>query len=328
MPGHRMSHLPVAQFCGQAPTLSERYGAGRAAVVSSYFHALCAEASSLPELRAKLTPEELEEVGEWHKPATIQVPGIEEMVTLDYATAERELEVMLTSDGEHTYVADKAITVGHLDFAWQRTTGGMLVAYVADIKKSKWTVSGPDSLQLMSYGWAYSRLIGADFFVPGIWAATEGEWIWGEWVDMTDLDSIDIWLRIKHAALNTGEANIGPHCRNCYARLHCPEWLFPEHDRLNAMAAFAEGREPTSTEVADAYLAAQAMEDIAKRLKDNVKEYGRRGLPIVAADGRKLVMSERAGRAGFDLKGLTAEAPELAAKFKTKGEPYVVPMWK
>lgn len=326
MPGHRMSHLPVAQFCGVAAPLSERYGAGRAAVVSSFFHAVCAGSASAPALRAKLTDEELEEVGAWHKPATVVL--YDGAVTLDYASAEKELEVMLTEDGEHTHVADKAITIGHLDFAWARDYEGRRVAFVADIKKSRWTVSSPNTLQVQAYGWAYAKLIGADAFVPGIWAAEEGEWMWGDWVDLNDFDAIDVWARIKHAALNNGEANTGPHCRNCYARMHCPEFLFPKDDRLNALVAFSEGIEPTPLQVADAYLAAQAMEDIAKRIKENAKEYARRGGEIVAADGRKLVMSERQGRAGFDVKALKAEAPELAAKFATRGEPYVVPMWK
>lgn len=324
--GNRMSHLPVSQFCGQAAQLSERYGAGRAAIVSTYFHAVCAGASAVPALRAKLTPEELEDVEAWHKPATVVL--YDGAVTLDYATADKELEVMLTEEGEHTHVADKAITIGHLDFAWQRLVNGQTVAFVADIKKSKWTVSGPDSLQILAYGWSYAKLIGADAFVPGIWAAQEGEWMWGNWVDLTDLDSLDVWQRIRHAATNRGEMNTGPHCRNCYARMHCPEYLYPANDRMNAMAAFAEGIEPTPVQVADAYLAAQAMEDIAKRIKDNAKEYARRGGQIVSADGKRLVMSERQGRAGFDLKGLKATAPELAEKFVTRGEPYVVPTWK
>jgi hypothetical protein len=145
---------------------------------------------------------------------------------------------------------------------------------------------------------------------------------------MLDLDSLDLWDRIRHAALNTGEANTGPHCRNCWARLHCPEYLFPAHDRMNAMAAFAEGVEPTSQQVADAYLSAQAMEDIAKRIKDNAKEWARRGGAIVAADGRKLVMSERQGRETVSVSALRKEAPELAAKLVNRGEPYVVPAWK
>ena len=327
--GHRMSHLPVAQFCGQAAPLSEKYGAGRAAVMSSFFHAVCAFSPEAKTLSLQLTPEEHAEVETWHPPGTIQL--YDGAVTLDYESAEKELEVMLDDLGEYTADADKAITIGHLDFAWLRLLpawNGKVVAFVADIKKSKWTVSGPDSLQILTYGWSYAKKVGAEAFVPGIWAAQEGEWIWGDWFDMTDLDSLDLWQRIRHAALNTGEANTGPHCRNCYARMHCPEYLFPEHARMGAMAAFAEGREPTPQEVADAYLSAQAMEDIAKRIKDNAKEWARRGNEIIAADGRKLVMSERAGRAGIDIKGLKASFPAVAEQFITRGEPYVVPMWK
>ncbi len=322
--GVRMSHLPVAQYCGQAAPLSDKYGAGRAAAMSTYFHAVCAGASTVNALAAKLTPEELAEVAEWHPPQTIQL--YDGAVTLDYDSAEKELEVMLDDQGEHTHVAEKAITIGHLDFAWQRSYQGRSVVLVADIKRSRWTVSDPNSLQVLAYGWAYAKKLGADAFVPGIWAAIEGQWLWGDWVDMTDLDSLDLWDRIRHAALNTDEAATGPHCRNCWARLHCPEYLFPK-DTAGTLAAFAEGHEATPVEVADAYLAAQAMEDIAKRIKDNAKEWARRGNEIVAADGRRLVMSERQGRETVAVADLRKKFPEAASLIK-RGEPYVVPAWK
>lgn len=324
--GARMSALPVAQYCGQAASLSEKYGAGRAAAMSTFFHAVCAGSPNVNALAAKLTPDELEEVGQWHKPETITL--YDGAITLDYTSAEKELEVMLDDQGEHTFVADKAITIGHLDFAWQRTFQGRSVVFVADIKRSEWTVSDPNSLQVLAYGWAYSKKLGADAFVPGIWAAMEGKWMWGDWFDMQDLDSLDLWDRIRHAALNKDQAATGPHCRNCWARLHCPEYLFPSHERAGALTAFAEGHEPTSVEVADAYLAAQAMEDIAKRIKENAKEYARRGNEIVSADGRKLVMSERQGRETVSVASLRKESPELADRLVKRGEPYVVPMWK
>ena len=325
-PKNRMSSLPVAQYCGKAAPLSEQYGAGRAAACSTYFHAVCAGDKAAVTLALKLTPEELQEVGEWHKPATVVL--YDGAVTLDYASAEKELEVMLDDEGNHTFVVENAITVGHLDFAWQRTFEGRSVVFVADIKRSKWTVQDPNSLQVLAYGWAYAQKLGADAFVPGIWAAQEGEWAWGSWVDMRDLDSLDLWQRIRHAALNRGEAATGPHCQSCWARLHCPEYLFPKGDRMNALAVFSEGAALTPVAVADAFLAAQAMENIAKRIKENAKEYARRGGEIISADGKKLVMSERQGRAGFDVKALRAVNPELADRFVTRGEPYVVPVCK
>lgn len=321
--GHRMSSLPVVQYCGQAGKLNERYGSGRAAVMSTYFHALCAGSIHTPQLKAKLTAEELEEVADWHKPGTIELYDGE--VVLDYASADKELEVMLTDDGEHTYSTDKAISIGHLDFAWGRKFRGQLVAFVADIKKSEWTIASPNSLQLAAYGWAYASLIGADAYVPGVWAATEGKYIWGDWVDLQDPDSLDVWLQIKHAALNNGEFATGPHCRNCFARLHCPEFLFPPN--VDKLATFSEGHEPTPEELADAYLAAQAMEDIAKRLKDNVKEYGRRGVEIRAADGRRLTYSQRNGKESADVKALKVDYPELADKYIKRGEPFLFPSW-
>lgn len=329
--GNRMSSLPVVQYCPQAARLGAQYGSGRAAAMSRYFHARCAGVPCSDAVSA----EELETIDTWHTPTDVTLWNGE---VLKYEDAEKELHVGLGFSGEWVDpaahdAAERLACEGHLDFAWMHTVAKNesfprehMVVYVADIKKSKWTVSGPDSLQILTYGWAYAKKVGAEAFVPGIWAAQEGEWIWGDWFDMTDLDSLDLWQRIRHAALNTGEANTGPHCRNCYARMHCPEYLFPA-DAVT-LNAFTEGHTPTPTEVADAYLAAQAMEDIAKRIKDNAKEYARRGGEIIAADGRRLVMSERAGRAGFDVKGLKAVHPELAAQFTTRGEPYVVPMWK
>ncbi len=326
MTGARMSALPVAQYCGQAAALSEKYGAGRAAAMSSFFHAVQAKSPNVNALAAKLTPEELEEVGQWHPIETIELYDGE--IVLDYASADKELEVMLDDQGEHTYVAEKAITIGHLDCAWQRHYRNLNVVFVQDIKRSEWTVTDPHSLQILAYGWAYAKKLGADAFVPGIWAAVEGKHIWGDWFDMNDLDSLDLWDRIRHAALNTDQAATGPHCRNCWARLHCPEFLFPVHDRMNAMAAFAEGVEPTREQVADAYLAAQAMKDISDALKERVKEWSRRCGEVVAADGRRLVMSERQGRETVSVASLRKEAPELADKLVKRGEPFVVPMWK
>lgn len=325
MARHRMSSLPVAQFCGQAPTLGAKYGSGRAAVMSTYFHAECAGAASVPALRAKLTEEELEEVAEWHKPSDISL--YDEEVFLDYASAEKELEVAIKDDGTFTHIASEAITVGHLDFAWVRKYRGVSVAFIADIKKSRWTVSGPESLQLLAYGWAFAQLVGADAFVPGIWAATEGEWDWGNWYDMTSLDMLDVWARIKQAATNDGEFATGPHCRNCFARLHCPEFLFPKSDRLDAMSVFAEGATPTSVEVADAVLAAKTMEDIAKRILENAKEYARRGNEVRSADGQVYSVRMQKGRASIDQKALWSKYPEAAKDCTKIGAPFPVATW-
>src|SRR5512146_2655622 len=133
--GHRMSSLPVAQFCGQAAPLSEKYGAGRAAVMSSFFHATCAFSPEAKNLALQLTPEELDDVGTWHPPGTIHL--YDGAVTLDYASAEKELEVMLDAAGEYSEDPAKAITIGHLDFAWPRLFQQRNVVFVADIKKSK-----------------------------------------------------------------------------------------------------------------------------------------------------------------------------------------------
>lgn len=329
---HRMSSLPLTQFCGQAPVIrAQRSGsADRAAIQSSYFHALCAgRTDETARLRPALTEEELTDAESWHKPATCTLDYPQGKVVLDYADAETELEVMIGADGETVADAAQAITVGHLDFAWPIAYAGRRVVFVADIKRSAWTVRNPNSLQLLAYGWAACKRWGADAFVPGIWAAQEGEWSWGDWHDLDPFDSQDLWLRIRHAALNDGPASTGPHCRNCFARLHCREFVFPKPETAaGALAVFAEnGPEPTPESVADAVLWAQSIKDVAERVLDNAKEYARRGNKVLTADGREYRVSMRQGRETADIKRLKADLGEDAKKYLRRGESFPYPSW-
>lgn len=330
--GHRMSSLPLTQFCGQAPAIREKFSgsADRPAVQSSYFHAVCAgRAEEAARLRPQLTPEQLEDVDGWFKPAPCVLEYPEGKISLDYADATKELEVRIDEDGEWCEDPIKAMSVGHLDFAWTREYGGARVAFIADIKRTKWTVRDPNSLQLLAYGWAYSKFIGADAFVPGIWAAQEGEWAWGDWVSMSELDNLDLWWRIRHAATNTGPASTGPHCRDCFVRLHCPQFVFPEApEQLRHLSVFSEnGPEPDPVNVADAVLWAQSVKDVADRILENAKEYAKRGNEVRAADGRKWSVTMRAGNSYLDRKKLDKEHPGLAEQYMRKGNPYPVATW-
>jgi hypothetical protein len=335
---HRMSSLPVTQYCGQSPVIRARYSgtAERPAVQSSYFHALCAGRSEeAARLRPQLTPEELEETESWHKPQECNVDWLErESVSfrLHYDDADKELEVAIRDDGESCEADDpRVMTVGHIDFAWLRRTPEYNVALIADIKRSAWTVATPNSLQLLTYGWAYSKRVGADGFIPGIWAATEGTWTWGDYVSMHELDNLDLWWRIQHAATNHGPASIGPHCRNCFARLHCPEWSLPNSERsANALAVMQEsslGKEPSPEAMADAVLWAQSVKDVADRVLDNAKEYARRGNKITTLDGREFKVTMRQGRETADLKALKKDLGPEAQKYLRRGEPFPYPSW-
>lgn len=327
---HRMSSLPLTQFCGQSPVIRAQFSgtADRPAVQSSYFHAVCAGRSEeAARLRPQLTPEQLEETDAWHKPAECQVDWGDSVFALEYEHADKELEVVIRDDGESCAADDpRAMTIGHLDFAWHFQ--GRNVALIADIKRSAWTVATPNSLQLLAYGWAYAKRTGAEGFIPGIWAAIEGTWTWGDYVSMSDFDNIDLWWRIQHAATNDGPASIGPHCRNCFARLHCPEWTFPSSERsANALAVMQEGAEVTPVSMADAVLWAQSVKDVADRVLENAKEYARRGNKVATADGREFRVSMRQGRETADIKALKKDLGAEAQKYLKRGESFPYPSW-
>lgn len=306
--GHRMSSLPLAQFCSVAPVLSEQYGSGRAAAKGRAFHAVCAGEEGADALLAQLTDEECQEVMGWKRPTDVVLGD----VVLQYADATKEVEVAFDEDGNVTENLDDAITVGHIDFAWVTEVDGHKVAYVADIKKSEWTVTdGARSLQLEAYGLAWATKHDCDSFAVGIWAATEGTWTWSELHDMFE-DAPDIWERVRAAALNMGkEACTGPHCSNCYARQHCKEHLLPavllDHDTF--LAKFAEGGSGLQTDEdgRKALEVIKAMEDLVKVAKKGTQEWARRRGGIVSEDGKKVYKAiSTKGRKSLDEEKLLA----------------------
>jgi len=70
--GNRASILDVSVFCGQAASRA-REAAGRAAAMSSAFHAMAAGTSNFHALFAGLTDEEREEIVKWKLPTPIKV---------------------------------------------------------------------------------------------------------------------------------------------------------------------------------------------------------------------------------------------------------------
>ena len=156
--GNRMSSLPVSRFCGLAGKLGSQYGSGRAAAMGTAFHALCAENGSGDPLEG-LTDKERETVLSWQQPTTLQVP---DGPLLHYESADKETAVALDADGRYVPPDSPiAACVGHVDFFWHVNSAGgepsdsnklarRSVVYVADIKKSSFTASGPGSLQLVA----------------------------------------------------------------------------------------------------------------------------------------------------------------------------------
>lgn len=320
----RASLLGVAFYCGLASRLNGERGAGRAAAMGTAFHGTC---EGKPDALDSLDESEQDEVRKWEKPTDIQVSP---EVTLRYADAAKETPVAIDSRFRPLpYGHLFALTQGTADLHW--LVGDCV--YIADIKKSEFTVlEGPDSLQVMAYGMmlvAKYRKLGAKRFVPGLWHATEGTWAW---LDRMIEEGSDEWKalkkRIRYAANNDGgEASTGAHCRQCWARTHCPEYLLPAAlaEASPALKPFTDGGEPPTDEQAlEALLVAQGMAELAKQVQDNVRAYVTAG-GRVQQDNKRYLPVICKGRKSLNKK-LLAEAVGSLSQFETKGAPYE--QWK
>lgn len=286
--------------------------------MSSAFHADCADAPEAKRLLAALSPAEREDVLSWQKPATVMVNDC----LLDYSSAEKELEVGLDVFGDFTAIVEEAIAWGHLDFAWVREVQGLRVAYVADIKKSIWTTpDGPDSLQLHAYGRAFAKKHGCDAYCTGIWAAEEGEWLWSMDIVMLDGPAGQaMWSRIAFAATHEGEFSYGDHCRACYAREHCPEWMLPPEAAFTSLAPFAIDKLTITSDIANKLLLeSKRAKEMAEYVTKEIQELVRRGaIEVFDKDGKRYAPVQCKGKESADIDKVRELAPEAIKR----GAPY------
>jgi hypothetical protein len=328
--GNRPSSLPVAQFCGLAPRLSEEAGAGRAAAISTYFHALCeGDAKRIKAARLLLTDEEAEEAEERKRPVDVVIVTSDGgSVPLRYADARKERRVGLGPDLRWRPPGHpEAITEGTLDFAWVHGT----VAYVADIKATAWTCEGPDSLQLKAYAYAFATQERCTHFVPGLWLATEGRWWWGDQVELDSLDNLDDEARLLHAINNQDQRPApGGHCRSCWGRMRCPAHTLSAVHADTWLAPVVEGRSHLTTpeQARKLLLVVQATEDTLKMAKDQLQEYARRngGIPDPET-GKVYAPVMMPGRASVDAKALRAALGDEADKYMKTGAGYEQYRW-
>lgn len=318
--GNRVSLLPMAQFCGLAGELSEAHGAGRAAAMSSAFHAKMAGGDDAKEKLARLTPKELDTIAGWTKPSDVMVRGR----TLTYEDADKEQAVGLDAHGEWAD-SGEVVTCGTLDFAWVHEG----CAFVGDMKKSRWTTNGPDTLQLLTYGYAWAKKHGCHSFVVGLWIIEDAEWQWSPTVyKLDDFSTLDLWGRIYYAAMNkSGEANYGDHCSNCYGRLHCPEYTAPAAlaDTVLSPAAVGGALED-SEKLADLLAYCERVLPMIEKVKEHAREAARRGTPVRDKAGRVLTFTRCKGRESLNKARLFAEMPE-ATRFIERGDPYDMMRW-
>lgn len=242
--GNRISSLPIAQFCSGSVLLGAKFGAGRAAAMSSAFHAIAGEQPDAMAKMARLTQAEQETIRDWHAPEDVD---LDDGIWLRWGEATREQFIAMDQDGAFTDDPGKSVTTGHPDGYWvidHDDVGGeaMRIVYVADMKKTDFsTVGGSDSLQLAGYGFTLCDKHEADGYISGEWNITDGEWSWSPMVLVEGEDAEVLLARILAAAQNTdGQFTQGTHCRDCYGRMHCHEHLLPVMDPEAALYPFSQ----------------------------------------------------------------------------------------
>lgn len=307
--------------------------------MGSAFHARCAdpEGAEARERWNRLDSDEQDEVKKWIKPTDLV---LENGVVLSYETAHKELALGLAANGSYQPKGTPGnITEGTCDICWiVETPNGdkqlveghwiqpmMRIAYVPDIKRSEYTVAdGPRSLQIVGYALAAAQKFGCDGYCPGIWAAKEGRWWWGDlYLYGRDDDVIsDHWQRVKAAALNlSDEPSYGNHCQGCYGRTSCPSWLLPPELAETSLAPFTkEGMAITPDKAASLVLMMKRCDDMATTLKKLLKAH--------VADGNRVIDGDKewravavSGRVSFDSGRFEKERPEMYQEYSRVGPP-------
>lgn len=312
MIGNRFSALPVSQFCAKSAALN--LGAGRAAAISSCFHAKCAGDEKWRDMFARLSDEEQEELLDMEYPADLI---LETGAVISYAAALKEVPLAL---GEHC----SALPKGHQDAITEGTMDGAIIhnriAYVFDIKRSAWTsTEGPRSLQIKGYALAFCALHAdeVDGYVTGVWVACDGVWQWDDQIIYLDSEQcLKDWQRVRAAALNIdGDFATGPHCRNCYARLRCPAYLVPPDQAHGALAKYLTGQ-MTSDDALQLKRTLEAVKDTVEACSDALKAHVDAHGPIIDKEaGKMFAKGPVKGKLALDKKALEADHPQLIQQY-------------
>lgn len=325
--GNRMSILDTTLYCGLSGKLSEEHGAGRAAAQSTAFHAKLANVDGWQELVAQLTEKERAEMDTWNAPSTWEP---HDGVSLEYAHARLEVEIYLHSNMSGSTTgkpSQNIISTGHPDMFWAPNGWGTQRIYVGDCKRTRFT-SHVESLQLHAYGWALADMFGADEYCTGIWVFDENQWITGPVVDVYSEDGAAIAHKVETAIRNSNATPVmGPHCQDCYGRMHCPEYLLPgaallrsKPDAISALTEPGGITRENQLEVLQAYQGAKVIVEMMKSaIEASVVALG----PIADGEGKEYrqVMAKR-GRVSFDAKTFEKDNPELYKQYARTGAPH------
>lgn len=323
--GNRPSSLPTAQFCSASAALGTEHGAGRAAAISSCYHAMVAGESHADGLFARLAPDEQKEVMSKKHPKDVKITtlaGAEVTLAWRDDTWDGGCELPLVLYGEPEpglKVAEPlpVITEGTADRVW--VVDG--TAYVADVKWTDW--SSPDglaSLQLHAYALAACQRYDVDTYCLGIWNATEGEWDWGNVYDLMEVDVMIIAERVRAAADNTsGEYATGSHCHTCWSRLYCKEWMAPVGSET-ALASVASGDLVEPADLLKAIHQVKAYKDLLKLAEDTLKVHADRLGGIPDGEGKVWGPGKAKHRSSLNRAMLEEECPGIVERCTTRPE--------
>jgi len=316
-----MSSLPILQYCGRAADFDD--GSGRAAAMSTAFHAWCAGKPEARMLLDALTEEEREEVLTYLKPEPLEVMGFE----LSYEDADTEFPVGLTAKCEFPDLDDTVEFTGHPDMGWVIAHKGRKVAVIGDIKRSRWTTpDGPASLQLQAYGLAWAMENDCDGWVTAIWAAIEGGWTVGDVVWLNTEAHHMVVSKMRSTLLPGRGFSTGSHCSTCYARTRCPAHMV-RIDEVDVIAGVLK-TELDNDSAVEALIQYYRMVDTAKKLKEHLEAFSKENDGIYDGFGKVWKPVQVQGRESvLSAKALREQLGEAAEHLITRGKPFYQYRW-
>jgi hypothetical protein len=192
---------------------------------------------------------------------------------------------------------------------------------VVDLKKREQYFAGrlPDverSLQLHAYALAWAIRSGASSYkicyllfgdgdATAVWSPTFVEATWVHFLDR--LRRIAEKCNANAVGGHRPPPTAGPHCTQCYQRLHCPSWLLPAHQGEGALVPLSRPGGLTTENAGAALLTVMAIEEAAERARALLKDFATVNGPIVLGDrqwGPSLTQGRRSGPSIQELEAL------------------------
>lgn len=279
----RPSSLTIAEKCQLSPVLSARYPETNAAIERGSF--VDAEVTRILKGDEVLTADpDAADCLRWIR-AHVEVLEVQTAVELfDPDTGE-----LLTRGTPDMVGRDP----------WERDT-----LLVVDLKKREQHLAGrlappDDNLQVLTYALAHVLRPGSPFkaFRVALLLFGEGhaEALWSG--SYTSVQWLPILERIRQITCARETRNdrtdpvgkAGPHCSECYPRVHCPSWALPAHQGPSYLEPFTKPGGLSSPEVAGkGLLAIKAMREMADRAEEILQAHRLRNGPGSVLVGDKV----------------------------------------